>query len=216
MAIEMTYGSEAQPDIRAHMSHIEAWLRYYDKHRTSESKRVLMEAAWCKALAKIEGKKKAGGKETTQMLSAMSATIVSLRLIDMEPVSVHGWINNREGEQGMQITLGDDSNVGRQDLLEALSTRFEGRMWRNISSGEATGGLEKGIPSMEQAKKCHKWMRKTGRRDQARCAESIAVHGVWNATRAHADKKLQMCERCGEAPETLKHRYWECAKNKDI
>jgi len=52
----------------------------------------------------------------------------------------------------MHITLGDDPNVGRQDLLEALITRFEERMWRNISSGEATGGLEKGIPSMEQAK----------------------------------------------------------------
>lgn len=28
LAIEMTYGSDAQPDIKAHMSHIEAWLRY--------------------------------------------------------------------------------------------------------------------------------------------------------------------------------------------
>ena len=150
------------------------------------------------------------------MLSAMSATIVSLRLIDMEPVSIHGWISNREGEQGMQITLGDEPNVDRQDLMDTLSTRFEERMWRNVSHGEATGGLEKGIPSMEQAKKCHKWMRKTGRRDQARCAESIAIHGVWNATRAHADPKLQICVRCGAAPETLKHRYWECEKNKDI
>ena len=216
LAIEMTYGSEAQPDIKAHMNHIDAWLRYYDKHRTSESKRIQMEAAWCKALANTDGKKKAGGKETTQMLSAMSATIISLRLVDMEPVSVHGWISNREGERGMQITLGDDPNVDRQDLLEALSTRFEERMWRNISSGEASGGLEKGIPSMEQAKQCHKWMRETGKRDQARCAESIAVQGVWNATRAHADKKQQMCGRCGEEPETLRHRYWECVKNKDI
>ena len=58
LAIELTYGNEAQPDIRAHMSHIEAWLRYYDKYRTCESKRILMEAAWCKALAKIEEKNK--------------------------------------------------------------------------------------------------------------------------------------------------------------
>lgn len=61
LTIEMTYGSEAQPDIKAHMSHIEAWLMYYDKYRTNESKRILMEAAWCKALARIDRKKKAGG-----------------------------------------------------------------------------------------------------------------------------------------------------------
>ena len=107
-------------------------------------------------LARIDRKKKAGGKETTQMLSAMSATIVSLRLVEMEPVSVHGWMSNRKGEEGMQIRLGHDQNVERQDLMEVLSTRFEERMWKNVIEGEATGGLEKGIPSMEIAKKCNK------------------------------------------------------------
>ena len=37
-AIEMAYGSEAQPDIRAHIDHVEAWLKYYDKCKDSESK----------------------------------------------------------------------------------------------------------------------------------------------------------------------------------
>ena len=59
------------------------------------------------------------------MLSAMSETIVSLRLIDIGPVSIHGWTNRRKGEEGMQIRLGKDQNVGIQDLLEVLSKRFE-------------------------------------------------------------------------------------------
>ena len=76
------------------------------------------------------------------MLSAMSATIISLRLIEMEPVSVHGWISNREGEQGMQITLGDDPNFERQDLMEALSTRFEERMWKTYPVAKRQEGLK--------------------------------------------------------------------------
>ena len=96
LAIEMTYGSDTQPDIRVYMSHVEAWLRYYDKYRGSESKKQLMEAAWCKALARIEKKKKSGGKETDLMFSAMSATIVSLRLIGIAPISIHGWTNKRK------------------------------------------------------------------------------------------------------------------------
>ena len=111
------------------------------------------------------------------MLSAMSATIVSLRLVEMAPVSVHGWMSNRKGEEGMQIRLGDDQKVERQDLMEVLSTRFEERMWKNVTEGEATGGLEKGTPSMEFAKKCHTCLRKIGRRGQARCAESIGSMG---------------------------------------
>ena len=69
------------------------------------------------------------------MLSAMSATIVSLRLVEMEPVNVHGWMSNRKGEEGMQTRLGDDQNVERQDLMEVLSTRFEERMWKHVTNG---------------------------------------------------------------------------------
>ena len=212
----MTYGSDAQPDIKAHMSHIEVWLRYYDKYNGDENKRQLMEAAWCKALARIDNVRKNGGKETGQMLSAMSATIVSLRLVDIEPVSIHGWTNNRKGEEGIQIRLGKDQNVGRQDLLEVLSKRFEERMWQHVIAGEATGGLEKGMPSFELTKKCQKWLGKVGRNDQAKCAESIAIHGIWNATRKHSDNTLQICSGCGKEPETPRHRYWECCENKNI
>ena len=150
------------------------------------------------------------------MLSAMSATIVSLRLIDIAPVSIHGWTNTRKGEEGMQIRLGKDQHVGRQELLGVLSIRFEERMWQNVTANETTEGLEKGTPSFEQMKKCQKWLNKVGRGDQATCAECIAIHGIWHAARRHNDKTLQMCSRCGKEPETLRHRYWECCENKNI
>ena len=37
-------------------------------------------------------------------------------------------------------------------MLEVLRQRFEARMWQNVTEGEATGGLEKGTPSLEQVK----------------------------------------------------------------
>ena len=62
------------------------------------------------------------------MLSTMSATIVSLRLIDIALVSIHGWTNTRKGEEGMQIRFGKDPNVGIQELLGVLNIRFGERM----------------------------------------------------------------------------------------
>ena len=53
IAIAWTYGKEAQPDIRAHMDHVEAWLRYYDKYRDSD-KEGAMQEAWFKAAAKTK------------------------------------------------------------------------------------------------------------------------------------------------------------------
>ena len=44
IAIEMTYGREAQPDIIAHMGHIETWLRYYDTHAMKAT--YLVSNAW--------------------------------------------------------------------------------------------------------------------------------------------------------------------------
>ena len=132
------------------------------------------------------------------MLSAMSSSIISLRLIDIAPRSIHRWTNERKGEEGIGIKLGKDQNVGRHEMLEVLRQRFEARMWQNVTGGEATGGLEKGTPSLEQVKQCQRWLNKRGRGDQAKCAESFAIHGVWNAARLHTDKTLQMCGRCGE------------------
>lgn len=82
------------------MSHVEAWLRYYDKYSSDQSKKQLIEAAWRKTLARVESKERSGGKGTDLMLSAMSATIVSLRLVDVEPVIIHGWTNKGKEKKG--------------------------------------------------------------------------------------------------------------------
>ena len=95
LAIEMVYGSEAQPYVRAHMEHVEAWLRYYDKHKDT-NKREHVEAAWCKALANIERMHKHRRNGTDLMLSAMSASIISLRLINFAPRSMHTWTDESE------------------------------------------------------------------------------------------------------------------------
>ena len=111
LAIEMVYGSEAQPDIRAHMEHVEAWLRDYDKYKDANEK-ARMEAARCKALAKIERRHKNGSKETYLMLSAMSASIISLRLINLAPRSMHRWAG--KSKERVEIKLGKEQNIGRE------------------------------------------------------------------------------------------------------
>ena len=102
-------------------------------------------------------------------------------------------------------------------MMSVLNKSFEERMWENVTEGEATGGLQRGTPSLEQIKKCQRWLIKKGRGGQAKCAESVAIiHGVWNTARLHKDKTLQMCSRCGKETETLRHRFWECCDNKKI
>ena len=46
IAIEWTWGKTAQPDVRAHVGHIEAWLRYYDEHKDENLDRI--RRAWKK------------------------------------------------------------------------------------------------------------------------------------------------------------------------
>ena len=104
-------------------------------------------------LARIDKRRKNGSKETDLMLSAMSASIISLRLIITAPRSIHRWTDEKEGEEGVEIKLGNDQNVGRQEMLKVLRQRFEARMWENVTESEATGGLERCTPSMEQVKK---------------------------------------------------------------
>ena len=50
--------------------------------------RRLVEDAASKALARIEKRRKSGSKETDLVLSAKSASIISLRLIEIAPRSI--------------------------------------------------------------------------------------------------------------------------------
>ena len=40
IAVAWSYGTEAQPDIRAHMSHIDAWLIYWDANKVDKGERI--------------------------------------------------------------------------------------------------------------------------------------------------------------------------------
>ena len=66
------------------MNHMEAWLMYYDQYKDT-GKESTIEATWCTALARVEGEERSGEKATEVMYSAMSACIISLRLIDVVP-----------------------------------------------------------------------------------------------------------------------------------
>ena len=84
IAIEWAWGQKAQPDIRAHLGHIEAWLKYYDEHKGDEMPRI--RKAWKVAYRRATEATKQGQKESTTMRSAMSACIVSLRKVGLLPV----------------------------------------------------------------------------------------------------------------------------------
>jgi hypothetical protein len=79
IAIEWAWGQKAQPDVRAHMGHIEAWLRFYDEHKGEDMERI--RKAWKVAYKRATEASKQGVKESSTMRSAMSACIVSLRKI---------------------------------------------------------------------------------------------------------------------------------------
>ena len=107
------------------------WLRSYDKYKDNVSKKEQMEAAWRKALARIEKKRNSGSRESDLMWSAMSASMISLRLVKIAPRSMHRWTEGTEGEEGGEIKLGKDQDVGRQEMFEVLRKRFESKMWEN-------------------------------------------------------------------------------------
>ena len=100
--------------------------------------------------------------------------------------------------------------------MEVLETKFAERMWARVTPGEATGGLESGIPCLETAKKCHRHLVRCGMQKQANCLEAVVGHTVWNAGRATTVPEFAKCRRCGAGTETLKHRFWERPANKEI
>ena len=76
------------------------------------------------------------------MIAAMSACIISLKLIGIEPRSMHEWIDtNLEGTSIKLDTA--NKNIARQEMLENIQARFETVMWKIVTPGRATGRIEK-------------------------------------------------------------------------
>ena len=65
LAIEWAWGQKAQPDIRAHMGHIEAWLRYFGKYREAKGDRI--ERVWRRTYNRTVDAGKKGKKESSEM-----------------------------------------------------------------------------------------------------------------------------------------------------
>ena len=109
IAIEWAYGTEAQPDIRAHRSHNEAWLRYWDMYNNEKRERI--GRAQEKTFRRIEETRRRGINTTTGMGSAMSActnSLINVKICPKAPncrstklagtmKSIRSWMASRQG-----------------------------------------------------------------------------------------------------------------------
>ena len=73
-----------------------------------------------------QGKGKEKGEKKTReiMHSALSACIISLRMVNVAPRNIHDWIDKRDGGHSVRLDK-ENQNVGRQELLDGLRSRFE-------------------------------------------------------------------------------------------
>ena len=144
--MEWACGTEAQPDIRPHMSHVEAWLRYWDTYKNEKRERI--GRAWKKTLRRIEDVERKGAGGSTEMRSAMPVCIVSLRRVLFYPRSPEEWVDEACGSMKIDV---EEEGVARKNLLDNIAERLGMVMWMNVTKGEATAGLGKGTLSLETA-----------------------------------------------------------------
>ena len=123
----------SQPDIVAHLGHIQSWLRYYDKHITKSL--GMIGKAWARTRDRIEVANRLGKSECQEMRSAMSACMVSLRRIGIEPKSPSIWDVRKNGST---ITVEGDGML-RQDMLRQYMDRLENECGNMSPTGKLLG-----------------------------------------------------------------------------
>ena len=81
--MEWIYGTKMQPEVRAHMGQIEAWLRYWDHHKGTRAEEIAK--ACDSAVERVGQAQHKSGKDTHEVKSSMSACIHSTRKTGFEP-----------------------------------------------------------------------------------------------------------------------------------
>ena len=73
------------------------------------------------------------------MHSALSVCIISLRMVNVIPRSIHDWID--KNDEGRSVKLDTAfKNIGRQELMASLRCRFETDMWKKVTPGKPRMG----------------------------------------------------------------------------
>ena len=111
------------------MGHIQTWLRYLDGQGETDKKKQIRRA-WNKTVNRIKSTGTKGKDESAEMRSAMSACIVSLRKIKVNPKSPGEWVDLVDGT----TVNPQSSKITRNIILKHFEKRFETLMWTGMHS----------------------------------------------------------------------------------
>ena len=213
LAIQWTFGPDAQPDINNPLTVMDAWLRFVDSGEISH--RALTKA-WHLCYADLQHVVATGPLHVWQGVSlAMTTTILHLIQLHIKPIGPTLWMRGDTDDMSdTPIPMDLRNLVDRALQMKSIKNRLAQEVWQNVSPHQANGGLWDGEPAdFARTKAIHHRLLANGKIDEANALRAVVTHNVWYAQRATKDTDLRMCPRCGEEEESVLHRHWTCKNN---
>ncbi len=195
-------GPGSDPEVQLCRRQAEHWIKTWGKLNAAHRKEV--RRAWKTLLPQTV----IGGVEWAKVSGPAQATIATLTGIGWKPAAPDVWFN-RDGTS--KAMVGSEDLSARREILDAVQADAERKVWEAASGHFLGGGLQRGRPTLEPARKARRWLVKHGLLDQARALDSIVCGSAWPGGRGGIVIK---CE-CG-AVETPWHRYWGCELLNDM
>ena len=145
-----------------------------------------------------------GGFKHNKVCGPLGATMGALLTAGWKMPGPDHWIvENGEQEAVLKNKPGDT-----EQILRALKTDIEERLWIKAASHHLGAGLEKGTPSFEGARRARQHLVKTGLFKEAGALDAVICGGAWHDGRS---AQSRTCFRCGGQDDPW-HRYWACPK----
>ena len=205
LAIEWTFGSDAQPDINNPLLVLKAWFRFLDSEQLSQ---VAITKAWHKGYHDIHQSilhKKLPWEDVT---SAMSATLLHLIQLKIRPINPSTWYRGDSDnilDTPIRMDMADE--MDRETNMQWIKNRLAKHMWESVTAHPANGGLWDGeAADFQRTKNIHQRLLANGQVAEAQALRAIVTHNVWYAQRATKDPEKWKCPRCDDGDETLLHR----------
>ena len=132
---------------------------------------------------------------------------MTLKKAGWKPAKATTWTDS---DFRIRCNLMEEKREVRLGIAEFMKKQ-EQELWKEASNHHLGNGLEKGVPSYENAAKARKRFRKEGKWEECSALDAVICGGAWHHGR---DKAARKCHRCGE-PDTAWHAYWDCPKLKN-
>eukprot|EP00969_Alexandrium_andersonii_P316986 14004179-Alexandrium_andersonii.AAC.1 len=203
-AIELILGPGMDPELRIRKQALRGWLMFWHAH---PELRHQLRVVWARVIHRL-----ASSTRWCRVKGPAAAVVATLFDLGWKPTAPDRWYDEHGQEWAYTGSL-----IGLREFEDAVFQSVHKQMWSRASSFFCGAGVQSGVDFVPVHRLANHY-KDHGRNREFAMLVTVCSGGCWTAERRFEAGLCSspVCPRCGNAVESMVHRYWQCPANEQV